>query len=184
MKRLFAVALVLVVAAAAAARAQEPPQFPKPQKEHEWLNQFVGEWEMESECTPVPGQPPMKGKMQEKVRSLGGFWVVTDSDAEMMGMQMKVSMTIGYSPEKKKYVGTWIDSMLPHLWQYEGTVDESGKILTLEAEGPSMLKPGTTAKYRDITEFKSPDERLFSSYIQNDQGEWVKIVTGVAKRKK
>jgi hypothetical protein len=183
MKPYVAAALAIALAASAV-RAQEPPQFPKPQKEHEWLQQFVGEWEMESECTPVPGQPPVKGKMQESVRSLGGFWVVSQGEAEMLGQKMSVVMTIGYSPEKKKYIGTWTDSMLPHMWRYEGTVDDAGKVLTLEAEGPSMTNPGTTAKYRDITEFKSKDERHFSSYIQNDKGEWVKMMNGVARRKK
>jgi hypothetical protein len=183
MKQLIAAALAFAVAATAV-RAQEPPQFPKPQKEHEWLSQFLGEWEMESECTMVPGQPPVKGKMQEKVRSIGGFWILSEGDAEMMGQKMNIVMTLGYSPEKKKYIGTWTDSMMPHMWHYDGTVDTTGKILTLEAEGPSMLKPGTTAKYRDVTEFKSKDERLFSSFVQNDKGEWVKMVSAVAKRKK
>jgi hypothetical protein len=183
MKQLIAAALAFVVVATAAF-AQEPPQFPKPQKEHEWLNQFVGEWEAVSECTPIPGQPPVKGKSQEKIRSLGGFWIVSEGDAEMMGHKMNIVMTIGYSPEKKKYIGTWTDSMLPHMWQYEGTVDASGKVLTLEAEGPSMLKPGTTTKYRDVTEFKNKDERHFTSYVQDDKGEWVKMASAVVKRKK
>ena len=183
MKHVIAAALALVVAATAV-RAQQTFEFPKPQKEHEWLNQFIGEWESESECTPVPGQPAVKGKSTEKIRSLGGFWIVSESDAEMMGQKMNIVMTIGYSPEKKKYIGTWTDSMLPHMWQYEGSVDATGKILTLEADGPSMLKPGTTAKYRDVTEFKSKDERVFTSSVQNEKGEWVKMATGVAKRKK
>ncbi|QDT54239.1 hypothetical protein Pan44_22670 [Caulifigura coniformis] len=183
MRSLVAAALVLVVAPGLA-RAQDPSPFPTPQKEHEWLNQFVGEWSAESECTPVPGQPPVKGKMEEKVRPLGGFWVISEGDAEMAGVKMQVVMTIGYSPEKKKYIGTWTDSMMPHMWHYEGTLDPSGKILTLEADGPSMLNPGKTAKYRDITEFKSRDERHFTSYIQDDKGEWVKIVSSVSRRKK
>ncbi len=164
--------------------AQAPPEMPKPSKEHEWLKQFVGEWEMESECTPVPGQPPVKGKMSEKVRSIGGFWVLSEGKAEMMGQKFETVMTVGWSPEKKKYVGTWTDSMMPHLWQYEGTVDATGKILTLEATGPSMTKPGTMTVYRDVNEFRSPDERVFSSYVQDEKGEWIRIATGVAKRKK
>jgi hypothetical protein len=183
MKPLIAAALALTIVATTA-RAQEPPEFPKPQKEHEWLNQFLGEWEMESECTPGPGQPPVKGKMQEKIRSIGGFWVMSEGESEMLGLKMSIVMTLGYSPEKKKYIGTWTDSIQPYMWQYEGSVDATGRILTLEADGPSMLKPGTTAKYRDVTEFKSKDERAFSSFIQNEKGEWVKMVSGVAKRKK
>jgi hypothetical protein len=183
MKRLVAAALVLA-ATAASLEAQQPPEFPKPQKEHEWLNQFVGEWEGESECTPVAGQPPVKGRMREKVRSLGGFWIVSDGDAEMMGTKMNVVLTIGYSPEKKKYVGTWVDSMQSHIWHYEGTVDPTGKIITLEADGPCMTTPGKTCRYRDVTEFRTPDERVFTSYVQDDKGEWTKLTSGISKRRK
>src|SRR5690349_8601328 len=89
MKRLIAAALALSISAAA--RAQEP-SFRAPQKEHEWLRQFVGEWEMESECTPAPGQPPVKGRMQEKVRTIGGFWVMSEGDSEMMGQKIDIVM--------------------------------------------------------------------------------------------
>jgi len=39
--------------------AQSPPEMPAPQKEHEWLKQFVGEWES-VEATILPDQPGMK----------------------------------------------------------------------------------------------------------------------------
>jgi hypothetical protein len=177
-----AVAFLAVVLSSTSSFAQQIPEFPKPTKEHEWLNRFVGEWEAESECTPVPGGPVMKGKMQEKVHSIGGFWIVSEGDAEMAGMKMHMQMTVGYSPEKKKYIGTWVDSSNAHLWHYEGTVE--GNTLTLEASGPSMLNPKVTTKYRDVTEFKGADERVMTSFMQNEKGEWVKMVTGRATRKK
>ena len=42
-------------------RAQEAPPIPSPpQAEHKLLEQFVGEWEGESEVTMMPGEPAMK----------------------------------------------------------------------------------------------------------------------------
>ena len=32
----------------------------EPQKEHQWLQQLVGEWTYEAEATMEPGQPPSK----------------------------------------------------------------------------------------------------------------------------
>ena len=38
--------------------AQGPPPAATPQREHEWLRQFTGEWDTESESVTGPGQPP------------------------------------------------------------------------------------------------------------------------------
>ncbi len=160
------------------------PEMPPPAKEHELLNKFVGEWETEFECYFEPGKPATKGKGTESARILGGFWVVADGKGELPGMgSMNSVLTVGYSPEKKKYVGTWIDSMSSHLWTYEGTVDASGKVLTFECEGPCPTQPGKLSKFREVTEFKSKDHRVFTSSIQGDDGKWNKMVTVTYKRK-
>ena len=41
----------------------------------------------------------------------------------------------GYDPAKKKYVGTWIDSMSPTLRVLEGTYDAKTKTLTYKGDG-------------------------------------------------
>src|SRR5690606_19546068 len=103
---------------------------------------------------------------------------------DAMGQPMNAVQTIGYDPEKKKYIGTWVDSMMHHMWKYEGEVDASGKKLTLEADGPNYLEPGKTSKFRDIYEFKSDDEIATSSQMQGPDGQWITFMTGTAKRKK
>jgi len=164
--------------------AQELPQMPPPAKEHEWLKQFVGEWESEFEAIPQPGQAPVKGKSTDTVRGLGGFWVVSEGKGEMMGMPFLNVLTLGYDPDKKKYVGTWVDNMSSYLWSYVGTVDPTGKILTLETEGPCPYRPGKNSKFREVTEFKSKDHRVFTSSIQQDDGTWHTAVTVHSRRKK
>ena len=90
---------------------------------------------------------------------------------------------LGYDAEKRKYVGTWVDSMNSYLWKYEGSVDASGKVLTLETVGPSPLKPGLV-RFKEVTEFRSKDHRVFTSSMQNDDGTWVTLVTADYRRKK
>lgn len=184
MKSLAVVGLVSTLLMASALVAQELPNFPPPQKEHEWLQQFVGEWESESEIVGGPGQPGMKCTGTMKCRALGGFWVVSDVKTEMPGFSVSAIQTIGYDPKAKKYVGTWVDSMMNHLWKYEGTVDKTGKILTLEAEGPDMVNQDKTAKYRDVYEFKSKDLIESSSLMQGEDGKWVEFMSGKVTRKK
>lgn len=172
----------LLLCCAAPALAQVPGM-PAPQKEHEWLHQFVGDWESEAEGTMGPGQPPMHCKGTMSAQMLGGFWLVSDTQNSVQGMDVKAIQTIGYDPESKKYVGTWVDSVMNHLWKYEGSVDETGKILTLEADGPNFISPGKITKFRDAYEFKSKDEILVTSSMQGDDGKWITFMTGTAKRK-
>src|SRR5687768_14313749 len=116
---------VVLLVGMSSAPAQDFLKMPQPTKEHEWLGQRAGEWESECEVVMAPGQPAVKGKGSESGRKLGGFWVIGEGKNEMMG-GMKVSsvMTLGYDVAKKKYVGTWVDSMQNHMWKYEGTLDE------------------------------------------------------------
>lgn len=174
----------VALAATVAIRAQEQPQFPGPEKEHEWLKQFVGEWESESKASMRPGQPPLECTGTMSCRMLGPFWVISEVTGHMGGTTVKAVQTIGYDPEKKRYVGTWVDSMMNHLWKYEGAVDESGKKLTLEAEGPNFMAGGKTTKFRDAYEFKSKDHIVVTSSMLTEDGKWVTFMTGHARRKK
>jgi len=183
MKTIACSTLSLMLLATCALQAQEP-KFPPPEKAHEWLQQMVGEWDAEMEAMAAPGQPAMKCKGTIQARSLGGYWVVSEMKADMMGKPMIGIQSIGYDPKTKKYVGTWVDSMSAHIWKYEGTLDESGKILTLEAEGPNFMLEGKMAKFRDVYEIKSKDEIKTSSGMQGDDGKWITFMNGISKRKK
>lgn len=179
-----ALSLVVLLGSPLWLTAQEAPKFPTPDKEHAWLKQFVGEWESETEIPAGPGQAAMKCRGSVRSRMLGGFWVVSESQAEIPGATMNAVQTIGYDAKKKKFVGTWVDSMMPYLWQYEGSVDASGKTLTLEAEGPNFLAEGQTTKFRDAYEFKSADHIVATSYMLSAEGNWIQFMTGNLRRKK
>jgi hypothetical protein len=164
------------------AQEQEMPEMPQPQKEHEWLRQLEGNWESDMKIHMTPGEPPTESKSNESARMLGGFWIVSEGKGEMMGSPFSSILTIGYDTEKKKYVGTWIDSAMGRLWVYEGTLDESGRILTLGTEGFCPMR-GEHAKFRDIVEMKAPDHKTITSQIQMPDGEWVTMVE-IDSRKK
>ena len=163
--------------------AADQPQPPKPQKEHEWLKQLEGEWVTECEASMAPGQPPVKCQGTEVVRSLGGFWTLGEMKADFMGTPFTGLMTLGYDTKSKKYFGSWVCSMDGHLWKYEGTVDASGKVLTLNTEGPDMSAPGKLAKMKDVIEIKDKDHRVLTSSMQGPDGKWVQFMTMHARRK-
>jgi hypothetical protein len=145
----------------------------KPQKEHHWLEKLVGEWTYESDPLTDAAQPSTKVTGTERVRSLGGLWVLAEGEGEMPGGgPAKTLMTLGYDPDRKRFVGTWIGSMMTHLWVYDGELDRDQRILTLNSEGPSMSGRGTMARYRDVIEVKSDDSRTLTAYVQEDDGQW------------
>jgi Protein of unknown function (DUF1579) len=188
-KPLTAVLALVLLAGAAFCIAQEAssppkmPDMPKPQKEHQWLQRFVGEWEGEGEITMEPGQPPIECKGTEVVKPLGGFWIVSHHTSEMMGHPMNAVLTLGYSAKEKKYIGTWVDSMQDYLWTYKGSVDDSGNVLTLDTEGPCPMRPGEIVKFKEVVEFKSDDERVFTSSMYLD-GKWITPIKIVSRRTK
>lgn len=164
---------------------QQEMTMPKvePQKEHEWLQALVGEWTME--CGPMPEGAPPATPWTETVRSLHGIWILAEGQGETPGGTAATTvMTLGYDPQKKRFVGTWIGSMMTHLWVYDGALDATGKILTLESEGPDMAGEGKMAKYRDVIELKSHDHRVLTSHMLGEDGEWREFMTAHYRRTK
>jgi len=157
---------------------------PEPQKEHRWLHKLVGEWTCEIETTMEPGTPPVKSTATDCVRSLGGLWVLAEGQGEMPGCGPVTSlMTLGYDPQRKRFVGTFIASMMTHLWIYDGALNAAETVLTLEAEGPSMAGDGKMAKYRDVIEFKDDDHRVMTAHVLGDDGSWTQFMTATYRRK-
>lgn len=148
------------------------------QKEHQWLQKLVGEWTYETEVTMGVDQPPEKATGTETVRSIGGLWVVAEGQGEMPGCgQATTLMTLGYDPQQQRYVGTWIGSMMTYLWRYDGKLDATETILTLDSEGPAMTGDGKLAKYKDAIAFKSDDHRVMTSQVLGDDGQWHHFMT-------
>jgi hypothetical protein len=176
MKTFIATSFVCVVLAGSAlSRADEIPEFPKPTQQHAWLQQLVGEWESESEIY-IEGQSPIKTKGTERVRSVGGFWTIADHHSDFMGQTFAGVMTLGYDTTNAQFVGTWVDSMSGYLWNYTGTLDATGKILTLEAEGPCPMNPDGLSKFKEVLEIEDKDHKTFSSSVLAEDGKWIPIM--------
>ena len=156
----------------------------EPQKEHAWLQQLVGEWSAVAECR-MPGEAAQTSNMTERVRSIGGVWTVGEGEGEMPGGGAATTvMTLGYDPHKGRFVGTFIGSMMTHLWRYEGSLDAAGQVLTLDTEGPSMSGDGNMTSYQDIIRFESPDHRVLTSRVLLSDGTWNEFMTAHYRRQK
>ena len=155
-------------------QGQQPvPTQEAPQKEHRWLQKLVGEWVYETDRPADPDQPPAKHEGTERVRSLGGLWFLAEGEGQMPGGDPALMlMTLGYDAQRKRFVGTWIGSMMTHLWIYDGELDSADRVLTLNSEGPSMAGDGKMAKYRDVIEFTSENHRTLTAHVLGADGKW------------
>jgi hypothetical protein len=164
-------------------RRENVMEIPVPGQEHQWLQQLVGEWSVESEGIMEPEQPASKWKGTESVNSLAGLWFIAEGKSEMPDEGMATTiMTLGYDPQKQRFVGTFIGSMMTNLWLYEGTLDADKRVLTLDTEGPNMAVEGKMARYQDMIEIISDNHRVLTSRMLGEDGQWRQFMTAHYQR--
>ena len=153
----------------------------EPTAEHRWLQKLVGEWTMESRMTCADGKEEVcHGR--ETVKALGPYWVQCLGTGGMPGGgEAEMVMTLGYNTRTKRFVGTWLGSMMDELWVYDITRDPSGNVLTMAVEGPNMTGEGT-AMYRDVIEWKGDNLRTLTGNLQGPDGAWTPFMVATYRR--
>lgn len=150
--------------------------------EHHWLHQLVGEWTTETVCPTGSDQSVETYRGTETGRDVGP-WVVLDGQCPLPGGGISRSvMTLGYDPSKKKFVGTFIATMMTFLWVYEGELDAGRKTLELAANGPSFTDPAKACDYVDTIEIRDDGTRTLSSRYRAEDGTWVPFMTMTCRR--
>src|SRR5262245_62317598 len=173
--RIAAVSLVVMAAgglALAAARRQDQAWAPpKPTKFHEFRKQMEGTWDTTAEFMgDKPGDPMQKSKGSGSDKlALNGLFLITDYKGEMGGAEFIGHGIMGYDTHKKKYTGSWVDSMSTAIWSMEGTVDDAGKIFSGTMEGPNPVT-GETMKMRMVTEVTGKDSKRMTMFATGEEG--------------
>ena len=163
-------ALSLAQSGQTGAQKQEMPPMPKPGPEHELFKEDVGTWDAVVETYMEPGAPPSKSKgVETNTIGCGGLCLITEFKGEMgPGVTFHGHGTATWDAAKKKYVGSWVDSMSTSLMISEGTWDPASRSFTGYMEGPDMS--GTIVKMKSVSEYKGPDARVFTMYGPGESG--------------
>jgi Protein of unknown function (DUF1579) len=150
----------------ASAMAQEPKAI-KPTAEHEILAADVGTWDATIKTfMGGPGAEPSVSKGVEVNELMaGGLWMMSRFEGTFGPAKFEGRGQFGYDPVKKKYVGTWVDSMSPALSVLEGNYDAKTKTMTYVGDG---YDPDHKAKYTQkmVTTTKDDGTRVFSLYMK------------------
>jgi hypothetical protein len=152
---------------AGAATAQEPPPGAKPRPEHKVLAADEGTWDATVKTfVGGPDAEPLVSRGTEVNEVMpGGLWLLSKFEGDFGGMKFMGRGQYGYDPVKKKYVGTWIDSMSTILSVLEGEYDAGAKTMTYVGEG---YDPDHKAKFTQkmVTKAKDEGTRVFTLYMK------------------
>lgn len=134
-------------------------EMPKPGKEHASLAKMAGTWDA---VVKFPGGEA-KGTAIWKMMD-GGFWLVDEFKADMMGMPFVGHGMTGFDTSRGKFVAFWCDSMSPCPNIMWGTHDEKTGTTSFSGENANhegkLVKQFSTQKASDADhlEFKLWEE--------------------------
>ncbi|MCB9882289.1 MAG: DUF1579 domain-containing protein [Planctomycetes bacterium] len=149
---------------------QLPPQTP----EHHRLLANVGRWNVSCTYYTAPSPEPIRIEAIETVEALGTYFTVSLFEADFFGMPFRGRATMGYDPQRQVFVSTWVDTMTPHLFRFEGTFDAAGTTLTMHGDGPDPAT-GKPATYTTREEHHDDGTRTLEMFIQREGGERARI---------
>jgi hypothetical protein len=131
----------------------------------------------------TPDGPPMKSKAVETNKMLGKMWLLSEYEGEVAGEKFSGRGAFGYDPQKKKYIGGWIDTMSPFMMKMEGEFDDQSMTLTMMGEGTDCMT-GKPCKTKMVTTYEGEDEKTFEMHMQGEDGKWFKTMEAKYTRRK
>jgi len=137
----------------------------KPGPAHKALDSLVGEWNIEGQCWMSPDGPPTVNKGTASVRwILDGRFVQEDFKGEFMGKTFQGIGITGYDNMKKKYIGSWIDSMSTGMFISEGTADAEGKEFTFQGKMDDPMTGQRNKPYKFVVRILDPNKHTFEMH--------------------
>src|SRR5438067_11738656 len=185
----------------AAATGQPNPQemmkqmmeLSKLNENHKLLSSLDGNWNYTIKfwMNPDPNAKPAESKGTAVRKSImDGRYVIMDvtgkmempgPDGKKKEMTFKGQGTEGYDNVKKKFVGTWIDSMGTGVMMSEGDYDPATKTFTYTGEIEVM--PGMKQKIREVVKLTDKDHMDFEWYEDRGGQEMKTMEINYTKKK-
>jgi hypothetical protein len=158
----------------------EAPRFtpPLPSPEHRVLEKDVGTWDADVEIR-MPGAPLQRSRGVAHNRLVaGGLWLVIDFKNETTDFEGHG--VFGYDPQKKVYVGTWVDSMRTFLAPMEGTWDAEKRTMTFIVD---HVDPNGPMRWRETTATVDDDTYVYRVFMPAPGGE-AEVMTTTYRRRR
>jgi hypothetical protein len=172
---------------------QQMVELSKLNENHKMLADLNGTWSytVKMWMDPTPGAKPQESKGTAVRKSImdGRFFQMDVTgqmqmpgpDGKPKNMTFKGTGIEGYDNVKKKFVGTWIDSMGTGMMMSEGDYDPATKTFTYTGEVEAI--PGMKTKVREVLKLADKDHMTFEWY-ENHGGQDAKTMEIAYTRKK
>jgi hypothetical protein len=143
-----------------------------PGPQHAELMKGAGKWKAVTKTWMGPGDPVVTEGVSMSKATLGGRFLMDEYKGTFMSKPFEGVGLTGYDNQRKEYIGFWFDTMSTHAMTSRGSMDASGKVLTMMSE---FEDPGTGEKapVKMVTTFVDPNTRRFEMY-ENQGGQEVK----------
>ena len=143
-----------------------------PGPQHAELMKGAGKWKAVTKIWMGPGEPTVTEGVSTSKPMLGGRFLMDEFKGTFMDKPFEGMGFTGYDNQHKEYVAVWFDTMTTNAMISRGTMDASGKVLTMtsEMEDPTT---GQKAPIRMVTTFMDANTHRFEMF-ENHDGQEVK----------
>lgn len=151
---------------------------------HDFLKNFVGEWDVTTTAWMQPGADPAESKNSAAAELiLGGRFLKIAIKGMMFGQPFEGLQIVGFDNYKNKINTFWIDSTSTAFYLTEGTLDQEKNTIF---ESANWLDPmtGGTIQVRTVTTLVSENEYVYQMFMPGPDGNEFKSVENIAIRKK
>ncbi len=146
-------------------------QLPTPGPKHELMTPFEGTFTAEVRIWMGPGEPHVSTGRMTNRWILGGLYLEQDYKGDAMDgpfPDFEGRGYWGYNFTKDCFEGFWIDTVSSQMQVETGSVDESGKVWTMNSE---FQCPGAgTMKKRSVITLVDDNHHKIESFIRGDDG--------------
>jgi len=151
---------------------------------HKKLNAMAGTFNADVKMWMQPGAPPSGGTgVAENSWALDGRFLQQNFTGNFMGMPFSGVGYTGYDNIKKKYIGTWMDTMTTSMMISTGTANADGKSYTFTS---SMDDPmtGKASPVKETVTVVDDDHHTLEMWSPGPDGKMFKMMEIAYTRKK
>jgi hypothetical protein len=151
---------------------------------HKKLTPMAGSWTADVKMWMAPGAPPAAGGgTAENTWALDGRWLEQRFTGNFMGMPFTGVGYTGYDNIKKKYVGTWMDTMTTSMMISDGKADADGKSITFSSTMDDPMT-GKTSPVKEKVTVVDADHHTLEMWGAGPDGKMFKMMEIAYTRKK